>query len=76
MQDIKDFISYVNTTCWQDNTSFKTLEKIAQQVFFDITKNKTKQKTLYRLGGQTGSGKTTQLLFAVENFLSVKKNVF
>ena len=62
MQDITNFLNYVNTTCWQDSTSFDKLEKIAQQVFFDITTNKTRQKKLYRLGGQTGSGKTTQLL--------------
>ena len=73
MQDIINFLNYVNSTCWQDNTSFYKLEQIAQQVFFDITKNKTKQKKLYRLGGQTGSGKTTQLLFAVENYLTLKK---
>ncbi len=47
---------------------------IAKKVFLDFTKNKTKNRNLFRIAGLSGSGKTTQILPAVEAYCE-KKNI-
>ena len=71
--DFNRIIDYIDNSPWVDKTNVNTIIEKANLIYEEITKNKTKEKILYRLCGQTGSGKTTQLLPMITTYTQQKK---
>lgn len=71
---INKVLKFINESVWQDNTDSDYLEFASFEAFKEITRNKNKNKMLYRIAGQAGSGKTSQISYALSKAL-MSKNI-